>query len=135
MLAAIGEPLLSDYNVHELPSQEDDWQSCTALAARVEYLKAETKQLRSHMNDYLTMVVCMSIKLYTTSYPSSMVAMVTLLSQPVKIASFNKSPLGCICIILVPSTMVLCPHIQPTTTVSMTTLHVGQMATGNNYTF
>ena len=50
MLAAIGEPLLSGYNVHELPSQEDDWQSCMALAARVEYLEAETKQLKSHMN-------------------------------------------------------------------------------------
>ena len=42
MLAAIGEPLLSDYSVHELPSQEDDEPSGTALAARVEYLEAET---------------------------------------------------------------------------------------------
>ena len=50
MLAAIGEPLLSDYSVHELPSQEDDKPSGTALAARVEYLEAETKQLRSHIN-------------------------------------------------------------------------------------
>ena len=50
MLVAIGEPLLSDYSVHELPSQEDDKQSDTALAARVEYLEAETKHLRSHIN-------------------------------------------------------------------------------------
>ena len=36
MLAAIEEPLLSDYNVHELPPQEDSRQSCMALAARIE---------------------------------------------------------------------------------------------------
>ena len=41
-LAAIGEPMLSDCNVHELPSQKDDRQSRMALAAMVEYLEAET---------------------------------------------------------------------------------------------
>ena len=33
---------------------------------------------------------------------------------------------GCICFIPVPSPMVICTHIQPTTTIAMTTLHVGQ---------
>ena len=50
MSVAIEEPLLSDYSVHELPSQEDGNESCTASAARVEYLEAETKYLRSHIN-------------------------------------------------------------------------------------
>ena len=44
----LAEPSLSNYNVHELPSQ-DDGKRPRALAARVEYLEAETKQLRSHM--------------------------------------------------------------------------------------
>lgn len=48
MSVTIGEPLLSDYSVHELPSQEDDREtstalddkeSSTALAAQVEYLE------------------------------------------------------------------------------------------------
>ena len=47
MSVAIGEPLLS---VHELPSQGDNEESGTALAARVEYLEAETKHLRSRID-------------------------------------------------------------------------------------
>ena len=48
MSVSIGEPLLSEYSVHELPllggtSEE----SGTALAARAEYLEAETKHLSS----------------------------------------------------------------------------------------
>ena len=50
MSVAVGEPLLSDYSVYELPSQGDDEESGIALAARVEYLEAETKHLRSHID-------------------------------------------------------------------------------------
>lgn len=42
MSVSIGEPLLSDYSIHELPLQEGGKQSDTALAARVELLQAET---------------------------------------------------------------------------------------------
>ena len=44
MSVAIGEPLLSDYSVHELPSQRE---SGTAFAVRV---KAKTKHLRTHID-------------------------------------------------------------------------------------
>ena len=48
MSVSIGEPLLSDYSVHELPSLGGtSEESGTALAARVEYLEAETKHLSS----------------------------------------------------------------------------------------
>ena len=49
MSVSIGEPLLSDFSVHELPVENDDKQcdTDTALAARVEMLKAETEYLRS----------------------------------------------------------------------------------------
>ena len=47
MAVAVGEPLLSDFNVHELPFERDNKGSDTAIAARVEYLEAETKHLRN----------------------------------------------------------------------------------------
>ena len=49
MCVAVGEPLLSDYGVHELPLQTSSKESdtTTALSARVEYLEAETKHLRN----------------------------------------------------------------------------------------
>jgi hypothetical protein len=50
MSVAIREPLLSDYSIRELPSQEDEKESGTALAARVEFLEAESKRLTSHIN-------------------------------------------------------------------------------------
>ena len=46
MCASIGEPLLSDYSIHELPSSSEK-HSDSALTARVEFLEAETKYLRS----------------------------------------------------------------------------------------
>ena len=47
MCVAVGEPLLSDYCVHELPLQTSSKESdtSTALSARVDYLEAETKNL------------------------------------------------------------------------------------------
>ena len=50
MSVAIGEPLLSDYCVHELPSEGDSKESGTALTARLEYLEAKTMHLRGHIN-------------------------------------------------------------------------------------
>ena len=49
MCVSVGEPLLSDYHVHELPlsSSSESKPSQTTLAARVEYLEAETKYLKS----------------------------------------------------------------------------------------
>ena len=49
MSVAVGEQLLSDYGVHELPLQTSSNESDTgtALSARVEYLEAETKHLRN----------------------------------------------------------------------------------------
>ena len=47
MAVAVGEPLLSDFSVHELPFEADNKESDTAIAARVEYLEAETKHLRN----------------------------------------------------------------------------------------
>ena len=49
MSVSIGEPLLSDYSIHELPEQNSDKESSTALAARVELLEAETTYLRSQI--------------------------------------------------------------------------------------
>ena len=49
MSVSIGEPLLSDYSIHELPLQTEDKQCGTALAARVELLEAETTYLKSQM--------------------------------------------------------------------------------------
>ena len=46
MCASIGEPLLSDYSIYELPSSFER-PSNSALAARLEFLEAETKYLRS----------------------------------------------------------------------------------------
>ena len=48
--ASIEETLLSDYNVHELPSHSKSKESGIALAARVEYLKAKTKYLRNDLD-------------------------------------------------------------------------------------
>ena len=50
MSVAKGEPLLSDYSVHELPSQGEESNTATALSARVEYLEAETKHLKSRID-------------------------------------------------------------------------------------
>ena len=51
MSVSIGEPLMSDYSIHELPLQDFDQQSecSTALAARGELLEAETRCLRSQV--------------------------------------------------------------------------------------
>ncbi len=46
MSVSIGEPLISDYRVRELPFQSDD-EPNTVLAARIELLEAETRYLRS----------------------------------------------------------------------------------------
>ena len=51
MSVSIGEPLLRDYSVHELPEQTNDRESNTALAARVELLEAETTYLRSQIRN------------------------------------------------------------------------------------
>lgn len=50
--ASIGEPLLSDYGVHELPGYDDnrDIFLDTALAARIESLEAETEHLQSTLS-------------------------------------------------------------------------------------
>ena len=45
MCASIGEPLLSDYSIHELPSSCEK-HSDSALTARIEFPEAETKCLR-----------------------------------------------------------------------------------------
>ena len=50
MCASIGEPLLSDYGIHELPSGSEK-HSDSALTARVEFLEAETKYLRSKADE------------------------------------------------------------------------------------
>ena len=50
MCVSVGEPLLSDYSIHELPSTSESKKSDTALAARVEFLEAETKHLSSLVN-------------------------------------------------------------------------------------
>ena len=49
MSVAVGEPLLSDYGVHQLSLQTSSKESDTgtALSARVEYLEAEIKHLRN----------------------------------------------------------------------------------------
>ena len=49
MSVSIGEPLMSDYSVHESPLQKDEQQNdcSTALAVRVELLEAEARYLRS----------------------------------------------------------------------------------------
>ena len=49
MSVTIGEPLLSDYSIHEFPLQDSGKQSDTALAARVELLEAETTYLRAQI--------------------------------------------------------------------------------------
>ena len=68
--AAVGEQLLSDYQVHELPSNVDDasdssslpstgFQSCSsdqtvnaALLAHIEYIEAENTHLRNQVSTY-----------------------------------------------------------------------------------
>ena len=50
MSASIGEPLLSNYSVHELPSHGENKESDIAFAARVEYLEAKTKYLRNDLD-------------------------------------------------------------------------------------
>ena len=46
MSVSIGEPLLSDYSVCELPAEDDNQASCIALGARVELLEAEDSYVR-----------------------------------------------------------------------------------------
>ena len=50
MCLSVGEPLISDYSIHELPSTSESKKSDTALAARVEFLEVETKHLSSLVN-------------------------------------------------------------------------------------
>ncbi len=51
LCASIGEPLLSDYSVHELPCQEpSDVVIDVALTARIEALEAENKQLKAELS-------------------------------------------------------------------------------------
>ncbi len=47
MTVSIGEPLFSDYSVHEIHSTDDDVEPGTPLAARIELLEAEVKHLTS----------------------------------------------------------------------------------------
>ena len=47
MSVSIGEALLSDFSIHELPLVSDDKPCDTALAAGVELLEAKTTYLRS----------------------------------------------------------------------------------------
>ena len=49
LTASIGEPLMSDYSVHELPGYESDMVIDTALKTRIEFLEGETKYLRSEL--------------------------------------------------------------------------------------
>jgi len=46
---SVWEPLLSDYSIHQLPEQNSDKESSTALAAQVELLEAETTYLISQI--------------------------------------------------------------------------------------
>ncbi len=53
MTASIGEPLFSDYSVHELHSTNDDVEPRTQLAARIELLEAQVK----HSSDTKTITL------------------------------------------------------------------------------
>ena len=51
MSVSIGEPLLSDYSVYELPAEDDNQASCIALGARVEFLEVDKSYVQSKVTN------------------------------------------------------------------------------------